>query len=427
MALPGDQVTITCKDTSYEGTLMPRPELLSSDITVLKLSNGYNIGISKDRIKNITVKKKHTPAKKKSHKITQKKGLPTIALLSCGGTIASRVDYHSGGVYADYDAADFVAMCPELAIHANIISVKTKQLMSEDARFPDWQDIATAVKDALNAGADGVVVTHGTDTMHYTAAALSFLLKDLKKPVVFTGSQRSIDRPSSDAFMNLTCAVIAAASGKFRGVVTCMHGTSDDRYCLLINGTKVRKMHTSRRDAFRPLNAAALGRVFPNGKIDIQKKTLEADSGTVSLNGGFESKVGLVYSNPSLTDGELEHYLSHKYRGLVIAATALGHVPSGKGSLIPAIKKAVANGMVVVISSQTLYGRVHPYVYTNLRKLSVDAGAVFVEDMHPETALVKLAWSLSKAKNAEEAKSLVLTDIAGEFQVRSTPFDQFLS
>src|SRR3989344_5578043 len=198
MASAGDQVSIICDDKTYEGTLMPRPELLSSDIVVVKLGNGYNIGIDKKRIKQTTVLTTYSPKKKAQSPSPHKKGLPTIALVSCGGTISSRVDYYSGGVSADYTASDFLAMCPELAQRANITTVAAQHLMSEDATPSDWIDIAKAVKKAIDDGADGVVVTHGTDTLHYTSTILSYLLKNLNKPVVITGAQRSIDRPSSD-------------------------------------------------------------------------------------------------------------------------------------------------------------------------------------------------------------------------------------
>ncbi len=427
MASAGDQVSIICDDTTYEGTLMPRPELLSSDILVLKLGHGYNIGIDKKRIKETNVVKKYSPSKKTSVPPNHKKGLPTVALVSCGGTISSRVDYYSGGVSADYTASDFLAMCPELTHRANITAVAAKQLMSEDITPHDWMDIARSVKKAIDDGADGVVVTHGTDTLHYTATMLSYLLKNLNKPVVITGAQRSIDRPSSDAFMNLTCSVIAASSKQLHGVMTCLHGESDDRYCLLIPGTKVRKMHTSRRDAFRPINASAIGKVYPTGKIVLSTPQAPPPTGPVTIEGGFEAKTGIVLIHPGISPDLIEHFVEQKYRGLVVSATALGHVPTGTHSLIPSLKKAVDSGMVVVISSQTLYGRVHPHVYTNLRKLSLSVGATFVEDLHPEAAYCKLGWALSQSKDHNHVKRILLNPLQSDISTRSVPFDAYLS
>jgi len=234
----GDSVKVTTIDGEYEGTLLPRPELLSDDITVIKLTTGYNVGIETKKIKKIQVLKQYKPVKKAAPKLNPQKGLPTVAILSTGGTIASRVDYRTGGVFADYTAEDFVAMCPELKDIANIKAVQLMSVMSEDIAAKDWERMAKAVKDIIDK-VDGVVITHGTDTMHFTSAALSFLLKDLNKPVVITGAQRSIDRGSSDAFMNLTCAVTAAAQWDGAGVVVCMHGTMSDKFCALLSGTKV--------------------------------------------------------------------------------------------------------------------------------------------------------------------------------------------
>lgn len=125
-----------------------------------------------------------------------------------------------------------------------------------------WIKIAHEVAKSLNSGDSGVVVAHGTDTMGYTAAALSFMLRDLGKPVILVGAQRSSDRPSSDAAMNLICSVRMSTSDVAE-VMVVMHGETGDTYCLAHRGTKVRKMHTSRRDAFRSINDVPIAKVWP--------------------------------------------------------------------------------------------------------------------------------------------------------------------
>ena len=132
-----------------------------------------------------------------------------------------------------------------------------------------WVKTARSVADEINGGADGVVVAHGTDTMHYTSAALNFML-DTPVPVVVTGAQRSSDRPSSDAFMNLISSVVAAKSD-IAEVTLCMHAEEDDSYCLLHRGTKVRKMHTTRRDTFRSINALPIAKI-EKGKLKLVDK-----------------------------------------------------------------------------------------------------------------------------------------------------------
>lgn len=418
----GDAVRVTTDDAEYEGILMPRPDILEKGIIVVKLRNGYNIGIEEKKIKKIEVAEKYEPKKEKKEKIPVNKKLPTVSVISTGGTISSRVDYRTGGVHADYTAEDFVQMMPELAKVANIRAKKIMSVMSEDMNPECWKDMAEQIATELNSDADGVVVTHGTDTMHFSTAAMSFFLKNISKPVVFTASQRSIDRGSSDAFMNLICAVNAAAKSGIAEVMTCMHGTSNDDYCLLIRGTKARKMHTSRRDAFRPINELPLAKVYPDGKIEeVNKAYKKRSSSRAEPDSRFEKKTAIIHVYPGMDPEIIKFYADRGYKGLVIAATALGHVPTAaKGySLLENIEYATKKGIAVAIASQTVYGRVHPLVYTNLRKLSVQIGCIFAEDMLPETAYVKLGWALAHAKGISEVKELMQKNIAGEITERS--------
>ncbi len=413
-AKAGDKVKLTTSDGEFEGILLPRPEMMSQDITVLKLKTGYNIGIENKKIKKTEVLEEYKTPVSKARKLKPNPDLPTVAILSTGGTISSRVDYRTGGVYADYSAEDFVAMCPELEKIANIRAEKVMSVMSEDAVSSDWvrmaEEVVKVIKDV-----DGVVITHGTDTMHFTSAALSFLLKDLNKPVVITGAQRSIDRGSSDAFMNLTCAVTAASKWDGAGVVICMHGSINDDFCNLTRGTKVRKMHTSRRDAFRAINDEPLAHIFTDGRIEVTNEDYpKRHKGVVSIR-ELDPKVALVYAYPDMDPGIIDYFIKQKMHGIVLVGTGLGHVPTNNPkSLVPALEKAVKAKIRVVVCAQTLYGRVHPYVYTNLRKLSIGVGAVYLADMLPEVAYVKLMVAL-KQKNPEE---FMLTNIAGEISSR---------
>ena len=255
-AKSGDNVKVITEDEQYEGVVIPRPELLGDDFLVLKLDSGYNIGIEAKKIKKVETLKKGKDVKKVIRKkLKHNKNLPTVSILSFGGTIASKVDYKTGGVHADYTAEDFVEMMPHLEKVANLRARKVMGVMSEDMSPEDWKVMAREIgKELKDDKVDGVVVSQGTDTLHYSSAAMSFFLQDVGKPVVLTASQKSIDRGSSDAFMNLLCAVKAAAEFDGAGIFTCLHGTTNDDYCILIRGTKVRKMHTSRRDAFQAIN-----------------------------------------------------------------------------------------------------------------------------------------------------------------------------
>jgi len=405
----GDRVKVLTEKEEFIGILMPRPEILDKDITVVKLDNGYNIGIDNKKIKSIELVEKYAPKKPAKKELKKKDYLPNITIISTGGTISSKIDYKTGGVYADYTAEDFVAMMPELASIANLKAKKIMSIMSEDMGPKEWLVIAKEVEKELNEGADGVVITQGTDTLHYSTAAASFLLKDLTKPVVFTAAQRSIDRGSSDAFMNLVCAVTAAAKFDAAEVMTCMHGTTNDDFCLLIRGTKVRKMHTSRRDAFRPINDLPIAKIYEDGKIEIiNEKYKKRSEGKVKAETKFEENVGLIYLYPGIKSESLDGY-----EGIVLTATGLGNLPQRL------FKKIEKLDVPVVIAAETIYGRVHPLVYTNLRQLSIRLGCIFVEDMHPETAYVKLCYVLAKTKDKNKVKELMLSNIAGEITERS--------
>jgi glutamyl-tRNA(Gln) amidotransferase subunit D len=418
MANSGDNVKIITKDEEFEGILMPRPDILYKDITVVKLGSGYNIGIENKKIKEIKLIKKYTPKKEIKSKIKIKKGLPNVTILSTGGTISSKIDYRTGGVVADYTAEDFINMIPELASIANIKAKKIMSGMSEDFDNKDWSLIAKEVSKELNSKeVDGVVVTMGTDTLHIISKALSFFIKDINKPIVITGSQRSIDRGSSDAFMNLLCSVIAAVKFDGAEVMTCLHATTNDDYCILNKGSKVRKMHTSRRDAFRPINELPLAKIYEDTKIDIINKNYKKrNQCSTSVNDKFEEKTALIHIYPGIDLEIIDFYVKKGFKGIVLAATALGHVPQ---KLYPSIEKAIKANVPIIIASQTLYGRVHPLVYSALRMLSIKLKCIFVEDMLPETAYVKLGWVLGQTNNQQKIKELMLTNIAGEITDRS--------
>jgi len=414
---PGDKVSIKTEKEEFEGILMPRPEILDKDITVLKLDNGYNIGIDSKKIKEIKVIEQYKKKAETKKESKTNKSLPTVSILSAGGTISSKVDYKTGGVIADYTAEDFLEMLPELKDIANIRAKNIASLMSEDMTSDDWRMIAEAVEKEINdEKVDGVIVTQGTDTLHFTAAALSFMLKNITKPIIITASQRSIDRGSSDAFMNLSCAIRAAAKSDIAEVMTCLHNSTNDDFCLLLKGAKVRKMHSSRRDAFRPINSVPIAKVYENGKIDITDPYYnKRKEGKIELETKFEKKVGILYTYPGIDPKLLDSFKD--YKGIVIAGTGLGNIPQ---SMFKKVEDLIKDGVAVVITTQTIYGSTHPLVYQNLRMLSIKMDCIFVQDMLPETAYVKLGWVLSKTKKLDEVRELMQKNIAGEISERNT-------
>lgn len=325
----GNTIKVHTGNADFEGVLMPRPELGNDDILVIKLDNGYNMGIQFDRIKGIEKlgsEKKNFAFPKAEVKSDPK--LPKLNLIYTGGTIGSKVDYSSGGVYMLTKPEELLYDVPELAGIANVTAESVMSIASEDMTYHEWQTIAKKIADALNKGSRGVVVTHGTDTLHYTSAALSFMLQDLNAPVVLTGSQRSPDRGSSDAFMNLICSVHFATKGDAAEVGICMHSSTADNYCDFIRGTKARKMHTSRRDAFKPINNVPIARISYDGTIRYMSEYRKGGKAKkVTAKTDYEPRVALVKLYPNFDPELIDYYVSKKYRGMIIEGTGLGHGP----------------------------------------------------------------------------------------------------
>jgi glutamyl-tRNA(Gln) amidotransferase subunit D len=424
----GDKVRISYNGASIEGELMPSTEYNDPDVLIIKLKNGYNIGIGFSKVKLEKLESPNIPIEFPKVDLTEQKDLPRISMIYTGGTIGSRIDYKTGGVYMLTKPEELLFDVPEVSKIANIDIEPLFSIASEDMSYLEWQKIAEDAANALNKGAKGVVITHGTDTMHYTSAALSFMLQDLNAPVVLTGSQRSSDRGSSDAFMNLICSVYAAARSDIAEVGVCMHSTSSDDECAYIRGTKARKMHTSRRDAFRAINGKPLAFIGKDGRIryNSQYRKVQAGSKEVHAQTKFEPRVAIVKAYPDSEPDIIDFYMGKKYRGIIIEGTGLGHAPVSTSHQeylwLPKIKEAADSGMVIGVTSQCIYGRVNSRVYRNLRLMS-SAGAVYCEDMTPETAYVKLGWLLGNY-DAAKAKELMPVNIVGEIGTRSE-YDDF--
>jgi glutamyl-tRNA(Gln) amidotransferase subunit D len=419
---PGNKVEIKTKDKLLRGILMERPELADNKYLVIKLESGYNVGLKKSEIKEIkAIKTREKGGKKESKVIKKDLSKKTVSIISTGGTISSRVDYRTGGVYASFTAEDLLESHPELKNFANIETIDLMNVMSEDMHPKLWVKIAKAIHRELNSeNVAGVVVTHGTDTMAYTSAALSFILGNLGKPIALTGSQRSSDRGSADSFMNLICSVIFSSS-KYSGIGVVMHGSMSDEFCFLHSGVKVRKMHTTRRDAFQTINGKPLAKIYPNGKIILLGEVPNrSDNKKIKFQPKLEEKVALIKIYPGMDSEIINFYIDKKFKGIVFEGTALGHVPTTipEKSLIPKIERAKEEGIIMAMTSQCLYGRVNPYVYSNLRKVS-SRGVIYCEDMLPETAYVKLMWVLGQTKDEEKVREMMLKNYVGEISERS--------
>ncbi|HEA70919.1 MAG TPA: Glu-tRNA(Gln) amidotransferase subunit GatD, partial [archaeon] len=403
--------------SNYNGIVLPRSEYSAHEYIEIKLKNNYNIGIKASSIIEIKkVGKQEANYKIPEKKFPISKNLPTLKLLGTGGTVASRLDYTTGAVIPSFTPGELFSSVPELAEICNLECEIVFKILSENMKYEYWQKLAKKVEEAANSGIDGIMISHGTDTMSFTSAALSFMLKDLSIPVVLVGSQRSSDRPSSDAALNLINAAIVASSDIAEVVVSMLGSTSHD-YSLIHRGTLVRKMHSSVRNTFRTIDNIPLGMVRDRKIKMFTNEYKKRSKFETTANTNFEEKVALIYSYPEIDSELIDFYIDKKYRGIVFAGTGLGHVPT---TLYPSIERASEEGIIILMTTQTLHGFVGMNVYSTgreLQNLSVIPG----RNLLPEVGYVKLGWVLGQTRNPEEIKNLLMQNIAGEFIDREIP------
>jgi glutamyl-tRNA(Gln) amidotransferase subunit D len=416
MRVWGDVRVKNTAGSTFEGVILPRGETFDDLHVVLKLKTGYNVGIHVDRIESI----EELGFKEAVYKIPEKAfpvspDLPNVTLLGTGGTIASRLDYRTGAVIPAFTPGELYGAVPELAELCNLTTKKLFGVFSENMGWTEYVALAKAIGEAIDGGADGIVIGHGTDTMGHTASVLSFMVQNSPVPIVIVGSQRSSDRPSSDAALNLIHAVSAAARGDIAEVQICMFGPTSDRYGLLHRGTRCRKMHSSYRSTFRTIGDIPLSMVDREGFTTINPDYLPRDhSRKVSIDTLYDDRVTIIYYYPGMKPDLVDALVEKGYRGIVIAGTGLGHV---NRPLFPALKRAIDQGVHVVMTVQTLWGFAQMYVYDTGRDL-LDIGVVPLDNMLPETALMKLGWVLGHTHEHDEVMAMMRHPVSHEITER---------
>jgi glutamyl-tRNA(Gln) amidotransferase subunit D len=439
----GDTLKLNTSGNQFTGILMPRYESADENHLVIKLKNGYNIGIELTKIESITkimqepnqtISKMPAASSSSSipeppikrlgaegegegqHERGEEKSIPKIALIGTGGTIASKVDYRTGGVHAAISASDLYASIPELGNYASVDTEVLLNEYSENLRPEHWSLIANKVAEKVKSGRyQGIIISHGTDTMHYTASALSFALQNLPIPVVLVGAQRSSDRPSSDAALNLIGGIVFAIKSNYSGVFVAMHASSSDDVIACHVGTRVRKNHTSRRDAFESIDVAPVALIKGNivemqrCGIKLQKRGSSSESFVVRPD--YDSKVILLKYHPGFDPELIKHaVVDAGYKVIILEGTGLGHI--GKESF-PQIQKAIESGLMVFMTSQCVWGKVKMTVYDTGRDL-LNIGVIPLSDMITETAIVKAMWVLANSEDTESAKKIMQENIANE-------------
>ncbi len=418
----GQTVVETTRGT-FTGTVLPRAENDDDQHIVLKIPTGYNVGID---IKTITGMKE-TGYKKANYKIPEKQfpvteGLPYVKLFGTGGTIASRLDYRTGAVIPAFSPGELYGAVPELADICNLDTEKVFAVFSENMGPEQYKKLAVSIGKEIENGIDGIVIGHGTDTLHHTGAALTFMVQNSPVPIILVGSQRSSDRPSSDAALNLMHAMKAAGHSDIAEVLVCMFGPTSDEYGLLHKGTRVRKMHSSYRSTFRTIGATPVARISRKEILPIHKEyNHRRKDRNVTIKPYFSDDVTMLYYYPGMKPDTLDALVDAGYKGVIIVGTGLGHVNKG---LYPAIERAHAKGVHMYMTLQTLWGYVHMFVYDTGRDMMAK-GIIPAGNMLPEVAWVKLSWILGQTDDPEEVKRMMLTPINDEI-TRREPYNGYL-
>ena len=407
----------------FSGIILPRSENDDDKHIVLKLVTGYNVGIDVGTItdiKEIGYKEAHYKIPEKEFPFT--KGQPKVKLFGTGGTIASRLDYRTGAVIPAFSPGELYGAVPELADICNLETEKLFAVFSENMGPEQYKTLAIAIGKEIEKGIDGIIIGHGTDTLHHTAAILSFMIQNSPIPIILVGSQRSSDRPSSDAALNLMHAATAAAKSDIAEVMVCMFGPTSDEYGLLHQGTRVRKMHSSYRSTFRTIGDTPIATVTRDKITPIkQNYNRRRNDRKVTILPYFEEKVALLYYYPNMQPDMIYSLIDNGYKGIVIAGTGLGHVNK---PLYPAIKKCQEVGIPIYMTVQTLWGYVHMFVYDTGRDL-MNFGIIPAENMLPEVAIVKLSWVLGQTDDLEKVRKLMMTPIANDITKRE-PYNGYL-
>jgi glutamyl-tRNA(Gln) amidotransferase subunit D len=409
-------IELETTDGNHVGIILPRSEQADEFHLVIKLRTGYNIGILARKITNMKV----TGRKEANYKIPEKQfpyspRKPRVKLFGTGGTIASRLDYRTGAVIPAFSPGELYGSVPELADYCNLETEKLFGVFSENMGPEQYIKTAQSIGEEIRKGVEGIVIGHGTDTLHHTASILSFMVQNSPVPIVLVGSQRSSDRPSSDAALNLIHSVKTAAESDIAETVVCMFGPTSDQYGLLHRGTRVRKMHSSYRSTFRTIGDIPIAMVNKNAitplRQDYKRRRLDKD---VTIVPTFEERVAMVYYYPNMHPDMIDALIDHGYKGIVIAGTGLGHVNK---PLYPALKRAQDKNIAVYMTVQTLWGYVQMYVYDTGRDM-MELGVVPTANMLPETAYMKLCWALGQTKDIEKVKEIMLNPISGEITER---------
>lgn len=438
---PGERIIATVTtlngEATHEGLVLPSPAPRHISI---KLDNGYNVNYPQENIiswENVSVEQTASSLVLNSPEASS--DLPKVRLIHTGGTIASKVDYATGAVDARFEPEELLDAIPELASIAQLDALKIGNMFSDDIRPQHWNLISEACAAAFADGCRGVVISHGTDTMHITASAVGFAFAGKGEtppgPIAMVGSQRSSDRGSSDATENLLAAVHWAAYGPEPtgeagdACVVVMHDSQSDGTMAVHSGFAVRKMHSSRRDAFQAVNGQPLAHVSITSEGIETKlnpdylKMQENNPGRPKTQRPtkFEQgqRIAQFMAGPWLHAEHIEAVIATGVQGVVIHGTGLGHLPiedpqkdaPENKQLWRVLTRCMNRELPVVVVNQCINGPVDMNVYSKGRK-QIDMGILgHGISSTPEAITVKTHWCLSQGL---ELKKTLAKNLCGE-------------
>lgn len=330
--------------------------------------------------------------------------MPKVLLLHTGGTLGMRPRQPDQALAPDEFGPTLLSLVPELQAIAEVEARVLCNLDSCDITPSHWSVFAETIADEID-NYDGIVLTHGTDAMAYTASALSYVLRDLHRPVILTGSQRPLAEPRSDARGNLVGAV-ELATRDIPEVGIYFDG-------LLLRGNRATKQSSFRLAAYHSPNLAPLAEV---GTDVVVNDHVNRPQGKFRMEGQFDRNVACVRLLPGQSAGSLAGLRGSGTRALLVEAFGVGNVPVKDHAVVNALAELVSDGVLVAIGSQVQHGRVDLGHYAGGR-LARDIGAVGIEDMTLEAATVKLMYLLGTYPDVAEVKARLNTPIAGEMTI----------